>query len=65
MEVYKMENIDSINPVPDCEPSPGVLAMAKVTIQPWCQVYDGSTALSRGTLFPALDLPYLGRRVTE
>ena len=40
-------------------------AMAKVPMQPWCQTYDSSTALARGTLFPALDLPYLGRRVTE
>lgn len=60
-----MENNIIINPVPNCEPAPGVLAMAKVTMQPWCQVYDGSTALSRGTLFPALDLPYLGRKAAE
>ena len=36
-----------------------VLAMARVPMQTWTSVYDPDTALSRGTLFPALDLPYV------
>lgn len=48
-----------------CSGTNGILAMAKVPIQPWDSVYDGSTALSRGTLFPALDLPYLGKEAVK
>lgn len=48
-----------------CVNEEGVLAMAKVPVQSWCQIYDNSTALARGTLFPALDLPYLGRKAME
>lgn len=59
-----MENITT-PPSVGCEDSECVLAMARVAVQPWCQVYDGATALSRGTLFPALDLPYLGRKAME
>lgn len=59
-----MEN-NNTNSSCSCGSSDGVLAMAKVPIQPWCNVYDGATALSRGTLFPALDLPYLGRKAIE
>lgn len=40
------------------------LAMARFPIQQWTgEVYDGDTALSRGTLFPALDLPFIGKEV--
>lgn len=49
----------------DCIGTEGTLAMARVPIQPWSSVYDSSTALSRGTLFPALDLPYLGREAEK
>ena len=59
-----MENNNTNSPC-ICGSEEGVLAMAKVPMQPWCQVYDSSTALARGTLFPALDLPYLGRKTTE
>lgn len=59
-----MENNSNI-PSVGCEENGCVLAMARITVQPWCNVYDGTTALSRGTLFPALDLPYLGRKATE
>lgn len=57
-----MENNDNNVPSIGCKGDDGVLAMARVSVQPWNNVYDGATALSRGTLFPALDLPYLGRR---
>jgi len=34
------------------------LAMAYVPLQEWEMLYDDETALSRGTLFEALDLPW-------
>ncbi len=34
------------------------LAMAYVPIQPWGDTYAPCRALCRGTLFPALDLPF-------
>ena len=34
------------------------LAMAYVPIQPWGDTYTPCRALCRGTLFPALDLPF-------
>ena len=34
------------------------LAMAYVPVQEWEMLYDDETALSRGTLFEALDLPW-------
>lgn len=48
-----------------CMGTDGVLAMARVPVQPWESVYDASTALSRGTLFPALDLPYIGKEALK
>ncbi len=55
-----MENNGTNVPM-GCPGTEGILAMARVPIQPWGAVYDSSTALSRGTLFPALDLPYIGK----
>ena len=39
-----------------------VLAMARVPMQQWESVYEPNTALLRGTLFPALDLPYVATK---
>lgn len=36
------------------------LAMAYVPWQTWRQIYDPQVALSRGTIFQELDLPFLG-----
>ena len=36
------------------------LAMSYVPIQQWEAPYDENTALCRGTIFPALDKPFLG-----
>ncbi len=36
------------------------LAMAYVPPQKWTIVYDNEEALRRGTIFPALDLPFEG-----
>ncbi len=41
---------------------PWVLAMAYVPWQEWNEAYDEETALQRGTLFPELDKPFLGRK---
>ena len=36
------------------------LAMAYVPFQRWCNTYEPAEALHRGTIFPELDLPFLG-----
>lgn len=36
------------------------LAMAYVPLQVWTQTYEASVGLSRGTVFPELDLPFMG-----
>ncbi len=36
------------------------LGMAYVPMQRWEKLYDPDIALSRGTLFQALDLPFIG-----
>lgn len=38
------------------------VGMAYVPWQTWNQVYDFDKALQRGTLFPELDKPFIGRR---
>ena len=35
------------------------LAMSYVLMQGWAQTYEPAVALSRGTIFPELDLPFL------
>jgi len=37
------------------------LGMAYVPMQKWSKLYDPDTALYRGTLFPDLDKPFLGK----
>ena len=36
------------------------LAMAYVPMQKWGQVYEQEVAFPRGTIFPVLDLPFIG-----
>ena len=36
------------------------LAMAYVPMQRWCHTYEPAVGLQRGTIFPELDLPFLG-----
>ncbi len=38
------------------------LAMAKVKHQPWQNVYSCEKAITRGTIFADLDLPFMGRK---
>ena len=45
----------------DCNPVP--LAMAYVPIQIWCKTYEPDVALERGTIFPALDKPFIGEGI--
>lgn len=39
------------------------LAMAYVPFQEWETPYDDNVAFNRGTVFPALDLPFIGEEV--
>ena len=41
------------------------LAMAYLPMQSWGQTYDGLKALDSGTIFPELDLPFCGRRLSK
>ena len=59
--------MDRMNTQADCVGSRSnqpefALAMAYVMMQPWEQLYDLKTGLSRGTIFPSLDKPFLGKR---
>ena len=46
-------------------PSETPLAMAYVPFQKWEEPYDRETALSRGTIFPALDKPFIGEEAVK
>ena len=50
-DMYEPENIDKLP-----------IAMAYVPWQRWKNTYELGKALKVGTIFPELDLPYLGRR---
>ncbi len=50
-----MTNDDPIFANP-CQP----LAMAYVPVQVWNQTYDPEVGICRGTIFPELDLPFIG-----
>lgn len=41
------------------------VAMAYVPMQTWGETYDGLKALDSGTIFPELDLPFCGRRLSK
>lgn len=53
MECNRCQN--SLRPI-DTMP----IAMAYVPWQNWVKIYDPVNAMSRGTLFPELDKPFLG-----
>ena len=36
------------------------IAMAYVPMQRWCETYEPAEGWHRGTIFPELDLPFLG-----
>ena len=56
MQSRRNDNSEGMSRFPDKTP----LAMAYVPFQQWGEVYDDEDALSRGTLFPELDLPFKG-----
>ena len=41
------------------------LAMAYVPFQTWETPYDNETGLSRGTIFPRLDKPFIGEEAVK
>ena len=41
------------------------LAMVYSPVQKWRNIYDGETALVRGTIFEELDLPFMGKCCCE
>lgn len=41
------------------------IAMAYVPVQFWEKTYDPLTGLSRGTIFPALDKPFIGEEAVN
>ena len=43
-------------------PSEISVAMAYVPFQQWCDIYECDKALCQGTVFPVLDLPFMGVR---
>ncbi len=41
------------------------IAMAYVPFQEWEKTYDEQAALSRGTIFPSLDKPFIGEEAVK
>ncbi len=56
------ENGSANNNPQDCMQNKA-LAMAYIPWQKWDTVYKEEVALERGTIFPELDLPFLGEEV--
>lgn len=50
-----------MQPLQGSMPKNPVLAMAYVPFQKLSEIYEPEAALNAGTLFPALDKPFLGR----
>ena len=47
------------------EMQPMVLAMCYVPPQMWTDLYDPDVGLCRGTIFPALDKPFIGEELPK
>ncbi len=45
-------------------PAQTPIGMCYVPFQQWETPYDENVALERGTMFPSLDLPFLGKEVS-
>ena len=63
--ISDMENMNCENNHNDSCIDNMPLAMAYVPMQRWKNVYSNDVALTRGTIFPELDLPFLGGRDKE
>lgn len=46
-------------------PAATPIGMAYVPYQQWQEPYDADMALDRGTMFPELDLPFMGGECSE
>ena len=65
-----MDEYNITKPMVDsCQPSDITdnlsYAMAYVPMQRWNKVYDPDVGFARGTIFPCLDLPFLGKEVLK
>ena len=52
---------ESLTPFPQHTP----IAMAYVPYQQWERLYDDAVAISRGTIFPSLDKPFIGEEAVR
>ncbi|MBQ9983441.1 MAG: spore coat protein CotJB [Lachnospiraceae bacterium] len=48
-----------------CCPCPETLAMTSIPKQNWCEPYDYRTALTEGTIFPCLNLPFFKAEIGD
>jgi len=72
-ELFSMDFLSPMNlsrrEQDDCDscsdPFPMALAMAYVRCQKWGSTYDPETALERGTFFPDLDKPFIGKEAVS
>lgn len=62
MELFDQETLESVMPEESMFPKNISLAMSYVPNQPFNNLYDEPTALSRGTLFKSLDFPFVGAK---
>lgn len=72
MEIFTNKNdlsamgFDEGCPQPEGEfPKHTPIAMAYVPFQKWERPYDDNIALSRGTIFPSLDKPFIGEEAVS
>lgn len=54
------EEIDITNEDPIFADPRQALAMAYIPMQMWNKTYDPDVGICRGTIFPELDLPFIG-----
>lgn len=62
LELFDQETLESVMPDEGMFPKNISLAMSYVPNQPFDNLYDEPTALSRGTLFKSLDFPFVGAK---
>lgn len=62
LELFDQETLESVMPEESMFPKNISLAMSYVPNQPFDNLYDAPTALSRGTLFKSLDFPFVGAK---
>lgn len=65
MELFDQETLEQLMPAQSMFPAKISLAMSYVPDQPFENLYDETTALSRGTLFRSLDFPFYGAKTRE